>query len=120
MISFDQKWYTAFYGTPPLENFNIIIGFSNGRANYGVRALPVNSLLDVYSIIGSSQFDSSGYPTFNSNDVEQLLTHEFNHSFVNPLLDKNINNEKLVVSAKKLFGITSEQMQKTLMRVGSL
>lgn len=83
---FNQNWYELFYGVPPTDNFEIILGFTNGGGNYGPsRQLP-GKPRDVYAIIGYA-LDDNGEPYYSSEPEMYLstLVHEFNHSFVNPL-----------------------------------
>ena len=83
---FNQNWYEQFYGVPPTDNFEIILGFTNGGGNYGPsRQLP-GKPRDVYAIIGYA-LDDNGEPYYSSEPEMYLstLVHEFNHSFVNPL-----------------------------------
>ena len=85
---FNQNWYEQFYGVPPTDNFEIILGFTNGGGNYGPsRQLP-GKPRDVYAIIGYA-LDDNGEPYYSSEPEMYLgtLVHEFNHSFVNPLAD---------------------------------
>lgn len=86
--NFNQNWYEQFYGTEPTEKFEVIIGFVNGGGNYGPsRQLP-NRPRDVYAIMGYA-LDENGVPYYVSEPLSFLstLVHEFNHSFVNPLVN---------------------------------
>lgn len=85
---FNQDWYERFYGVPPAENFEVIIGFVNGGGNYGPNRNLPGRPRDVYAIIGYA-LDETGDPYYSSNATGFLntLVHEFNHSFVNPLAE---------------------------------
>lgn len=85
---FNQNWYEPYYGMPPTDNYEIIIGFTNGGNCYGPsRQLP-GKHRDVYAIIGYA-LDDNGELYYSSAPEMYLNTvvHEFNHSFVNPLAD---------------------------------
>lgn len=83
---FNQDWYARFYGMPPTDNFEIIIGFGNGGCNYGPHRQLPGRPKDVYAIVGYA-LDQDNEPYFSSDPASYLRTliHEFNHSFINPL-----------------------------------
>lgn len=85
---FHQNWYGQFYGMPPTEIFEVVIGFTNGGANYGPSCKLPGEPRKVYAIIGYA-LDDKGDPYYTSDPEMYLgtLVHEFNHSFVNPLAD---------------------------------
>ena len=84
MTGFDQTWYADFYGTEAQETFTVVIGFCNGGQNYGIRRHPEGGPEEAVSVIGYV-VDSNGVPQYDGSYLA-LLIHEFNHSFVNPLL----------------------------------
>ena len=88
---FDEKWYESFYGKEPEETFNVIIGFVNGYANYGPSRQLKGMKKEVFAIVGY-EVDESGTPRYNRNYLSTLV-HEFNHSFVNYLLDAEIYSD---------------------------
>ena len=85
---FNQRWYEQFYGMPPTDNFEVVIGFANGGGNYGPSCLLPGNHRNVYAIIGYA-LDGNGEPYYSSEPEMCLstLVHEFNHSFVNQLAD---------------------------------
>lgn len=85
---FNQNWYEQFYGMPPTDNFEVVIGFTNGGGNYGPSCQLQGRPKNVYAIIGYA-LDDNGEPYYISDPEMYLgtLVHEFNHSFVNPLAD---------------------------------
>lgn len=87
----DLDWYSAFYGTKPTEKFVIINGLGNGSSNYGPCINYKNEDREVYAIMGAWTTDSLGMPLFRINDYFPTLLHEFNHSFINHLTNKNID-----------------------------
>jgi hypothetical protein len=85
----DIDWYTSFYGKEPKELFSIVNGLGNGEGNYGPAIEHANSQREVYAIMGTWSIDSLGMAEFPVDDYFPTLLHEFNHSFVNYLLEKN-------------------------------
>lgn len=108
---FNQNWYEHFYGVPPTDNFEVIIGFTNGGGNYGPsRQLP-DCTRDVYAIIGYA-LGENGKPYFMSNPETYISTliHEFNHSFVNPLTADN--SAQMEDIGKELMRFSENVMRK--------
>lgn len=93
---FKQDWYSSFYGTEANEYYKVIIGFGNGGENYGVKRKLDNNKCDVFNIC--CYFESDKYYS-NGWSYASLLVHEFNHSFVNPLLENSETNWALVKDA---------------------
>ena len=87
--SLDPDWYSSFYGEKLSEKFIIIIGVGNGGNHYGVSFQISDSEKEVYAIMGAWDTDDSGMVDFDNNSYFPYLIHEFNHSFINTLLDKN-------------------------------
>lgn len=107
----NMNWYEKFFGVPPTDNFEIVIGFTCGGGNYGPsRQLP-NHPRDVYAIVGYA-LDDNGRPYFESNPETFIntLIHEFNHSFVNPLTE--INSEQMEQIGKTLRMVSENTMRK--------
>lgn len=93
---FHQDWYEKFYGTESNEYYRVIIGFGNGGENYGCKRKLDNNKCDVFNI--SCYFESDKYYS-NGWNYASLLVHEFNHSFVNPLIENSDSNYALVKDA---------------------
>ena len=87
MTHFHQDWYARFYGTEPTERFHVIIGFTNGGQNYGPSLHVSGQPREVFAICGYALNPTTGTPFWDA----ATLIHEFNHSFVNPLLDNAAN-----------------------------
>ena len=94
MPHFKQDWHPRFYGTEPDQEYHVIIGFTNGGSNYGAsRQLP-GKAKEMFSVCGYWDYPSVG----NFVDVKNaktsaapILIHEFNHSFVNHLIEDEKN-----------------------------
>ena len=91
MKYFHQDWYHQFYGTEPTERFRVIIGFTNGGGNYGAYRQMTGQAKEVFAICGYYIDENTSIPFENGLNYASLLIHEFNHSFVNPLYDANID-----------------------------
>ncbi len=110
---FNQNWYEHFYGVPPTDNFEVIIGFTNGGGNYGPAKQLPNHPRDVYAIIGFA-LDENNKPYFVSNPDTYIntLIHEFNHSFVNPLTADSNNAAQMEQTGKTLMKFSENVMRK--------
>ena len=100
-------WYGKFYnGAAPAEQFRIIIGFTYGSTNNGAsRQLP-GQPRELFAVCGYYMNPQTGRPNFDSS----LPLHEFNHSFVNPLLEKN--EKAMQEVGQKLFQSSQSVMEK--------
>jgi len=85
----DIDWFTTFYGKAPKERFRIVNALANGGGNYGPSIELTNKKKEVYAIMGAWKTDSMGMVDFPVAAYFPTLVHEFNHSFVNYLLEKN-------------------------------
>lgn len=85
MPYFHEEWYTSFYGVDSNENYWVVISFNGGGQNYGPsRQLP-DGKREVFNV-------ATFYPNNDHSVTSAILIHEFNHSFVNPLLENNSTN----------------------------
>jgi Domain of unknown function (DUF4932) len=78
-------WFTPFFGTPAGDDFIIVPLLANSGTNFGPRVRPATGRAELYAILAHVT-DSAGFPTYDSSLVATLV-HEFNHPFVNPLVD---------------------------------
>lgn len=83
----DLGWYKSFYGEAPRARFKIVLGMNNGGGNYGPRVVFPGGHEELYAIMGCWTKDDSGNPTYSAAGYLPTLIHEFNHSFVNPIID---------------------------------
>ena len=105
----DLNWYRTFYGKEPTETFKIIIGLGNGSHNYGP-SLDYNSgERTVYAVMGVNEPSYiDGIPVFRMTNLPILL-HEFNHSFINYLTEKNLDAFR--ESGEKIFSFVEDDMK---------
>lgn len=107
IIAIKPEWYGRFYnGTAPSEQFRIIIGFTYGTTNNGAsRQLP-GQPRELFAVCGYNLNPQTGRPNFDSS----LPLHEFNHSFVNPLLEKTENEKAMQEVGQRLFQLLQSTM----------
>ena len=83
--SMDIGWIERFHGIQG-DKFHIVLAFTNGRHNYGP-SLATNNGRENYALAG---YVSQRLIHLNGFTVHSLygdmIVHEFNHSFINPLL----------------------------------
>jgi len=106
----DLEWYQNFYGAKPKGEFRIINGLGNGGANYGPKIFSQNGNEVIYAIMGTWSVDSIGTPTYEIGDYFPTLLHEFNHSFVNHLVEKY--RSELQESGTIIFDKVKDEMNK--------
>lgn len=81
-------WYKQFYGEQPDGTLNLFIGLLNGGGNYGVRVILPDGREDHYAVMMTYRMDKQGLPIYGEGDLPYII-HEYNHSFVNKLIEKN-------------------------------
>jgi len=106
----DLGWYKQFYGTMPNGHFNLILGMNNGGGNYGPKVVFPDGREELFAIMGVWSKDDAGRPTFDSHSgYLGTIIHEFNHSFINPVVHEN---EKEFASAERVYKPVASQMQR--------
>lgn len=112
MTYFHQEWYARFYGTAPTDRFRIVIGFTCGGGNYGPsRQLP-GQPREAYAICGYYINLQTGKPYGEGANMATTLIHEFNHSFVNPLLNNETNASLIATTGQKLHKFSAYAMER--------
>lgn len=101
VAEFDQNWYFDYYGDHNIE-FKVILGLADGGANYGPSVKPIHKKKIVYAIMGSWTFNEEGKALFPESIYLSYLIHEFNHSFIDRLLDED-GNEKALKSSGEIL-----------------
>ncbi len=105
----DMNWFESFYGKKPDVGYTLIISLSNGGCNYGPEVMYLDGREELYSIIGSWETDSLGFPVY-SNDISETIIHEFCHSFCDQLATSYYPEMKTV--ADRFFNLVQENMQR--------
>ncbi|MBQ7471473.1 MAG: DUF4932 domain-containing protein [Prevotella sp.] len=106
MPKFHQEWYTRFYGTEASGQFHIIINFTYGRHNNGVNRQLPGQPFEVFAILGYQLNPTTAQPQWFTD----VLVHEFNHSFVNPLLDNATNAALIEKVGQRLYMWSQPEM----------
>ena len=96
MQHFHQDWYARFYGTEPTEKFRVVIGFTNGGGNYGPSRQLTGQPREVFAIAGYYVDPQTSKAYEDGMSYASTLIHEFNHSFVNPLIEESEANASML------------------------
>ncbi|MEA4916616.1 DUF4932 domain-containing protein [Proteiniphilum sp.] len=104
----DLNWFQSFYNKKVEENFNIIIGPGCGRQNYGSSYTLPNAKKEMFAIMGIWKVDKSGMPIYEKDAYLPTIIHEFNHSFINPLLAEN--EEAFEENGKEIYKAVEYEM----------
>ena len=122
MQYFNQDWYARFYGTEPGEIFRIIVGFTNGGQNYGANREVPGKPSESFAICGywvHPQMGSVLDPENAKQMAAPTLIHEFNHSFVNPLIETEKNAALMGDIPQRLLEQNSNMMAQQAYGVGN-
>lgn len=103
----DFSWYRKFYGEDPKGSLDLWVALLNGQMNFGQKVIFPNGREEMFALIGTSNVDEKGIPVF-TDSVLPTIIHEFNHSFINHLIDGH--EKELKVSGEKIFGPVAEKM----------
>ena len=112
MTYFHQEWYARFYGTAPTDRFRIVIGFTCGGGNYGSCCQLPGQPREAYAICGYYINPQTGKPYGEGANMATTLIHEFNHSFVNPLLNNETNASLIATTGQKLHKFSAYAMER--------
>ncbi len=104
----DINWYQKFYGEKPKGEFRIVNGLGNGSGNYGP-SITIDDKEFIYAIMGTWSVDSLGIPKYEVDDYFPTLLHEFNHSFVNHIVERY--HSELSKSGEKIFNVLKDKME---------
>jgi hypothetical protein len=109
--AFDQQWYLDYYGDHEVD-YRVILGLGDGGANYGPSVTPIGKKKLVYAIMGSWTFNEAGNPLFPKDVYLTYLIHEFNHSFVDHILEESKDIEALLqLSGERLLDKKKNEMK---------
>jgi hypothetical protein len=107
LAGFNVDWYRNFYGETPKGEFHLILGMNNGGGSYGPKVDFPDNRTEIFAIIGCGRKDASGDPAFASDDLSTIV-HEFNHSFINPLIDQHISE---FTGAETVYRAVAEKLK---------
>ena len=100
------KWFDEFFGVTANDELTLVLGFGNGRSNYGPR-FQSGQTSEKYAIVAQLA-DPGGNPAFMLQEFGTTV-HEFCHSFTNPVVDKYM--QQLRPAGEKLFANHSRAMR---------
>lgn len=90
------EWFNSYYGQSTHPEFRLYLGLTNGPQCYGPHFLDK----ELYCILGVWEKDADCVPAF-SQAVLPTVIHEFNHSYVNPVIDAHA--KELEAAGQKIF-----------------
>lgn len=108
--SLDFNWFLTFFGNKADDNFKILLSPGCGGHNYGPSYSPAHAKREVFAIMGTWRVDETGMPVYDEKEYLPLLVHEFSHSFVNVLLEKN--EALFEESGKKIYQAMEYEMSR--------
>lgn len=83
------------------KSYNIVLVSLYGKGSFGPKIDTKEDGTEIYSVLGCIGIDTMDLPIFGDlGFFTELQQHEFSHSFINPITDKNRN---LAYSYEKLF-----------------
>ena len=94
-----ETWLGDFFGVKEHGDLKLVLGFVNGFFNYG-RRFADGRTSEKYAIVGMRPFDPANTVIFRPIQLGTTV-HEFCHSFVNPVVDKYI--DQVQPAGEKLF-----------------
>lgn len=101
------SWFPEFFGPSPHLSYRILLGMNNGSGSYAVRLALPDGGMDLYSIVGCWTNDDAGNPTYPpGQDYLATVVHEFNHSFVNPVI--NAHWTEFAAAGEVYSGVATE------------
>lgn len=104
------EWFNEYYGAEPGGIYLVIICLGNGGSSYGGKVIFPGDREEAYSILGTWKIDSTDLPIYTVDDYLQILVHEFNHSYANPLIDKY--EQQLEPSGRIIFDPVKDNMNR--------
>jgi len=103
------EWFDTFFGPRPQASFTVALAPLNGPGNYGPHCQLADGKEELYCILGVWSTDDDGLPVFSSIVLEVVI-HEFCHSYVNPIVDRHM--DELKGAGEKLFPKVAAAMRR--------
>jgi len=100
------KWLDEFFGLERGDELKLVLGFINGRCNYGIR-FQSGQTSEKYAIVAPLA-SPGGSPAFMLQQLG-ITVHEFCHSFSNPVVDKYM--KQLRPAGEELFATHNQAMR---------
>lgn len=111
----DLNWFQSFYGNKADDKFNIIISLGCCDQNYGTFYLRPDAEKEVFAIMGTWRVDESGIPVYGKDEYLPTIVHEFDHTFVNQLLEKY--KGPFEESGKEIYKAVEYEMSRCNMQI---
>ena len=102
-----SDWLVEFFGVKDCGDLKLVLGFVNGFSNYGVR-FTTDQVAEKYAIVGMRPFDPANTVMFRPMQIGTTV-HEFCHSFVNPVVEKHM--DQLQSAGERLFAAHESTMR---------
>ncbi|MFC1744421.1 DUF4932 domain-containing protein [Candidatus Riflebacteria bacterium] len=102
------SWFSNYFGKQRGKKFSIFIALVNGGSCYGPNFLLSKNDEELFCVLGAWLKDKEGMPAFDSSFISTIV-HEFCHSFVNPLVEKNMY--ALQKAGEKILPQVAKQMR---------
>lgn len=103
-----SEWFASYYGSKERPLFRIIPTPGNSTHNYGASSQTEDGVKEFFAVLSPSNIDEMGNPLFNAGRIP-MVVHEFSHSYVNPLVDANL--ELFRESGEKFLDCARQKMQ---------
>ena len=123
VCNIDYTWFDSFYGKNDNLSSRIILSFMNGGNNYGNSLKRKDGTFLLSPVLGCLNQRSNNV-TFNGD--MNLIVHEFNHPYCNPLIEANwssisqkadeVFNEVRYIMESQAYGNPRTMMCETLVR----
>ena len=108
-VNLDANWFPDFYGTHTEDKYHVIIAPSCGNSNYGPHTYSENGGKNIYAVLGVFNFEEDGSPTFSYK--REIVVHEMNHSYINPLTETTHIADHIKDSGDKIMAVVGEDMK---------
>ncbi len=118
-------WFDRFFGKKEGAHFRVVAGLLNSQNNYGVRVVVQDGSERLSPILGVPEWDADGLPVFGAG-FDQLLAHEFCHSYTNPVVRRHLDSlsgvgEKLMardpgLMRRQAYGDVKSMLNETFVR----
>ncbi len=103
----DLNWFKAYFGVTESNNSCLILSLINCHNSYGASTISKENKKTVISVFGIGGKDDEG-KLIIKDYINATIVHELNHSYCNPVIDKNI--KILTPTMKVIYKKSKKQM----------
>lgn len=104
----NQAWFARTFGKRDRDTFTLCVALLNGGGNYGASMPNAQGGEDLFALIGTGETPRGKSPIFTQAYLGTLV-HEFLHSFLNPWVDRHL--QELKAAGEALNAPVMEQMR---------